>query len=161
MDHEHDISVCFDVCDPRSPGAIAAMTAYFDELEARFVDGFDPGDTLTADAAQFRDPMGGFFLGRSNNEVMSCGGVYLLGPTAVEIKRMWVAPAARGKGVGAATLAHLETAALELGATTVYLDTNSVLQEAIALYTSRGYVSIEAYNDNPYAQRWFAKEIAP
>ena len=136
------------------------MTAYFDELDARFVDGFDPGDTLTTDAAQFRKPSGSFLLGRSSDQVVSCGGVYVLEPTVVEIKRMWVAPAARGKGVGAATLAHLETAALELGATTVYLDTNSVLQEAIALYTSRGYVSIEAYNDNPYAQRWFAKELA-
>ena len=160
MDHEHATTVRFAACDPQSPEAIAAMTAYFDELDARFVDGFDPGDTLTTDAAQFRKPSGSFLLGRSSDQVVSCGGVYVLEPTVVEIKRMWVAPAARGKGVGAATLAHLETAALELGATTVYLDTNSVLQEAIALYTSRGYVSIEAYNDNPYAQRWFAKELA-
>ena len=161
MDHEHDISVSFAACDPQSPAAITAMTAYFDELDARFIDGFDPGVTLTAHAGQFREPSGRFILGRSGDEVVSCGGVYELEPTVIEIKRMWVAPVARGKGVGAATLAHLETAALELGGTTVYLDTNGVLHEAIALYTSRGYLSIESYNDNPYAQRWFAKELTP
>ena len=159
MDHEDETPITFAACDPQSPEALTAMTAYFDELDARFVGGFDPGDTLTADADQFRYPNGHFFLGRSGANVLSCGGVYVLEPTVVEIKRMWVAPDARGRGAGAETLRHLESAARELGARTVYLDTNSVLEEAIAMYTSRGYVSIDSYNDNPYAQRWFAKEL--
>lgn len=159
MGHKDETSISFSACDPQSSEALAAMTAYFDELDARFVEGFDPGDTFSADADQFRAPSGGFFLGHLGDGVVSCGGVYLLEPAVVEIKRMWVSPDARGRGVGSLTLRHLETAAHELGAHTIYLDTNSVLEEAIALYTSRGYSSIESYNDNPYAQRWFAKKL--
>ena len=149
----------FSVCDPQADEALAAMTAYFEELEHRFVDGFDPGDTLNADADQFRPPLGCFLIGRRGGGVVSCGGVYLIEPTRAEIKRMWVAPQVRGNGIGALTLHQLEETARELGAVDVCLDTNSVLDEAISLYSSRGYEDIEVYNDNPYAQRWFAKKL--
>ena len=72
---------------------------------------------------------------------------------------MWVAPQVRGNGIGALTLHQLEETARELGAVDVCLDTNSVLDEAISLYSSRGYEDVEVYNDNPYAQRWFAKKL--
>ena len=135
------------------------MTAYFDELEQRFPGGFDPGDTLVADADQFRDPQGRFLIGRIDGSIACCGGVYLLEPCVAEIKRMWVASEVRGRGVGGDTLTELERLAGELGATAVRLDTNSVLTVAIAMYTSRGYVPIESYNNNPYAQRWFEKPL--
>ena len=61
--------------------------------------------------------------------------------------------------MGSETLQHLELVAGDLGATEVRLDTNSVLTTAITLYTRRGYLEIEAYNDNPYARRWFAKNL--
>lgn len=46
-----------------------------------------------------------------------------------------------------------------MGNHTVRLDTNSVLQEAIALYASSGYREIGRYNDNPYARHWFEKTL--
>ena len=159
MGNKPETSVTFAAVDPQSTDALASMTSYFDELHQRFERGFDPGDTLRADADQFRPPAGEFILGSLEGTVVSCGGVYKLKPAVAEIKRMWVAPGARGKGIGAQTLHHLELAALRLGADQVLLDTNSVLLEAIRLYTSRGNVAIESYNDNPYAQRWFAKKL--
>ena len=51
----------FGTVDARSDAAVAAMTSYFEELAARFPEGFDPGDTLVADAETF-DPPGGAFL---------------------------------------------------------------------------------------------------
>jgi ribosomal protein S18 acetylase RimI-like enzyme len=54
----------------------------------------------------------------------------------------------------------LEDRAAELGYREVYLDTNGSLTEAIAMYERAGYRSIERYNDNPYAQRWFAKRLS-
>jgi len=146
--------------DPESLEATSSMTAYFDELAERFDGGFDPGDTLTADADHFRPPNGRFLIGRYGDEVVACGGVHLLDSDVVEIKRMWVSNDARGKGFGSDMLAELEAVGIELGATTVKLDTNSVLDEAIALYLRSGYLDIDAYNDNPYARRWFAKELA-
>ena len=161
MQHEPETPLNFHVVDPEEVEAIASMTAYFEELGRRFVDGFDPGDTLSADADQFRPPRGRFLIGRSGGAVVSCGGVYLIEPTRAEIKRMWVAPDARGKGIGAQTLHVLEQTARELCAVDICLDTNSVLAEAISLYRSRGYKDINVYNDNPYAHCWFAKKLGP
>jgi len=156
-----ETSVIFAAVDPQSQEAVDAMTAYFAELATRFTNGFDPGDALTHGADQFREPKGRFILGFVNDQVVSCGGIQLLESQVAEIKRMWVDPAWRGRGVGAATLRYLEDVGHAFEAHTVYLDTNSVLHEAIAMYTSRGYLSVAAYNDNPYAQRWYAKKLGP
>ena len=56
-------------------------------------------------------------------------------------------------------LGPLEEPAIDFGYRRIVLDTNAVLTEAIAMYHSAGYQSIERYNDNPYAQRWFAKDL--
>ena len=47
-----------------------------------------------------------------------------------------------------------------LGYRRVVLDTNDTLDEAIAMYGAPGYQPTERYNDNPYAQRWFVKQLA-
>jgi ribosomal protein S18 acetylase RimI-like enzyme len=56
-------------------------------------------------------------------------------------------------------LAHLERCADGLRHRRVVLDTNSSLTEAITMYERTGYESIERYNENPYALRWFAKTL--
>ena len=66
----------------------------------------------------------------------------------------------RGCGLGVRLLAELEEAAHRLGYRGVYLDTNGSLTEAIAMYGRAGYRPIERYNDNPYAQAWFAKRLS-
>ena len=58
-----------------------------------------------------------------------------------------------------ALLRHLEQVAADLGHTTVWLDTNGTLVEAIAMYERSGYRHIGRYNDNPYAQVWFEKKL--
>ena len=70
---------------------------------------------------------------------------------------MWVAPAARGLGLGRRLLRELEEQARRRGARVVRLETNRTLAEAIALYRSAGYVEIEPFNDEPYAHHWFEK----
>ena len=56
-------------------------------------------------------------------------------------------------------LEYLEGCAKRLGHARVVLDTNSTLLEAIAMYERAGYASIERYNENPYAGRWFSKAL--
>ena len=75
------------------------------------------------------------------------------------MERVWVHPDWRGLGLGRRLLAELDTAAERMGHARVVLGTNDTLTEAIAMYGRAGYHSIERYNDNPYAQRWFAKEL--
>jgi DNA-binding MarR family transcriptional regulator/RimJ/RimL family protein N-acetyltransferase len=142
-----------------SPAAVGAVRRYFDELDRRFPDGFDAGDAATADVAAMSPPAGGFLVGRIDGEVIACGGVQRHSRTVGEVKRMWIAPEWRGCGLGARMLAALEDEVLRLGYREVYLDTNSTLVEAIALYQRSGYRAIERYNDNPYARHWFAKRL--
>jgi ribosomal protein S18 acetylase RimI-like enzyme len=71
---------------------------------------------------------------------------------------MWVAPAARGLGLGRRLLADLETHAAANHIRTLRLETNRSLSEAIGLYRAAGYREVAAFNDEPYAHHWFEKE---
>ena len=104
-------------------------------------------------------PGGAFVLARVGDEVAACGGLQRHDDDTGEIKRMWVAPGWRGTGLGRRMLAELERHAAELGYRRVVLDTNGTLDEALALYGSSGYEPIGRYNDNPYAQHWFSKQL--
>lgn len=151
--------VTFDEVPASHPDAIRAMTSYFAELDARFDGGFEPGDTLTADAPGMSAPKGAFVVARSDGATIACGGVVRIDARTAEIKRMWVAPGWRGVGLGKRLLANLEMHAVRLGFDVVRLDTNSALTEAIAMYGRAGYLAIERYNDNPYARHWFEKQL--
>jgi len=150
----------FEVVDARSLDATAAMESYFAELDERFPEGFDAGDALAADAVLFDPPTGAFVVVRVAGVVVGCGGVMTIGHGVGEIKRMWIHPEHRGRGLASRLLASLEARCLEVGNPVVRLDTNAVLTDAIRMYERSGYQSVERYNDNPYAQRWFEKHLA-
>ncbi|MBB3677700.1 GNAT family N-acetyltransferase [Modestobacter versicolor] len=95
---------------------------------------------------------------------IGCGALRPLGGSEAEVKRMYVVPAARGRGVSRLLLAGLEAEALRRGWTTVRLETGVRQPEAVALYTSAGYRPVEAFGhyvgaDDPYAV-FFARELA-
>ena len=135
------------------------MSAYFAELDERFPTGFDPGDALISEAGLFDPPGGRFVVVRHQNETVGCGGVQSIDATTGEIKRMWIAPDQRGLGLASKLLAFLEHLSRDIGHDLVRLDTNATLTTAIAMYERAGYRSIDRYNDNPYAQRWFEKPL--
>jgi len=62
---------------------------------------------------------------------------------------MWIAPAARGLGVGRRLLGELERTAGEAGVVVLRLETNRALSEAIALYKRSGYAEVKAFNAEP------------
>ena len=144
--------------DPSDPAAVEAVGHYFAELDRRFPTGFDPGEGAH-DAEAMAPGAGVFVVATSDGRPVACGGVQQVGPGTGEIKRMWVDPDWRGAGLGSRMLRHLEAEAARLGHTRVCLDTNGTLLEAITMYERAGYVHVERYNDNPYAQAWFAKDL--
>ena len=153
-------AITFESVDPAGAAATAAMRAYFAELDARFPRGFDPGDALGAGAAAMAAPHGVFVVAVAHDgTVAACGGVQRFDRDTAEIKRMWVDPDWRGTGLGRRMLTELEQHVVRLGYPRVVLDTNATLTEAIAMYTGAGYQPVERYNDNPYAERWFAKRL--
>jgi DNA-binding MarR family transcriptional regulator/N-acetylglutamate synthase-like GNAT family acetyltransferase len=145
--------------DVASDEAVRAVRRYFDELDRRFPTGFDPGDAVITDLDAMRAPAGDFLVLRSEADVVACGGLQRHTRAVGEIKRMWVDPEWRGCGLAGRLLAALEERAAELGYRDVYLDTNATLVEAIAMYEKAGYRRIDRYNENPYAQAWFAKRL--
>jgi GNAT superfamily N-acetyltransferase len=76
---------------------------------------------------------------------LGCGALRELGDGVAEVKRMYVVPAARGRGVSKAVLAALEDAARERGWTTLRLETGPLQPEAVGLYTGAGYRPIGAF----------------
>jgi GNAT superfamily N-acetyltransferase len=106
------------------------------------------------------DAGGGFLVGYDGSgAAVACGGVKRIGETTGEIKRMFVAPEARGRGVARALLAALEDAARALGYERIRLDTGAKQPHARALYASAGYDAIPDYNRNAYAAYWFEKAL--
>lgn len=145
--------------DPEAPGARACLAAYFAELDRRFPHGFEPSRSVSADADEVTPPRGAFLVVMMGGLPRGCGAVKTLEPGAGEIKRMWLHPELRGRGMGRALLDELENESRALGHRVVRLDTSVHLKEAIALYAGAGYVEIPAYNDNRYAAHWFEKRL--
>jgi GNAT superfamily N-acetyltransferase len=97
---------------------------------------------------------------------LGCGALRVLGDGVAEVKRMYVVPEARGRGVSRAVLGALENAARERGWTTLRLETGPRQPEAIGLYVSAGYGPIQAfgaYVDDPDAEEslFFERAIGP
>ncbi|MGW4898178.1 GNAT family N-acetyltransferase [Kitasatospora sp. NPDC004240] len=105
-------------------------------------------------------PTGAFLLGRHLGEPQACAGLRVLDDRTAELTRVFVRPGARGTGGGARLLAAVDAAARGLGAERIVLDTRLDLVEARALYLRHGYAEIPAYNNGPYAQVWYGKELA-
>ncbi|HVI59910.1 MAG TPA: helix-turn-helix domain-containing GNAT family N-acetyltransferase [Luteimonas sp.] len=147
--------------DPAGADARACIEAYLRELDERFEAGFDPARGPSADPAELVPPAGLFLLARLDDAAIGCGALKAGGSGIGEIKRMWVAPSARGLGVAQRLLDALEAHAAAMGLHTLRLDTNRSLAEARALYARNGYREIAAYNDNPYADHWFEKQGLP
>ena len=146
--------------DPAHPDARAGIRAYVAELDRRFPEGFDPGAGVSAEPHELRPPAGELLVAYLRSEPVGCGAVkHHRGEGWSEIKRVWVADAVRGLGLGRRLLGELESRALAAGARIVRLDTHRSLTEAAALYRSAGYREVAAYNANPYAHHWFEKNF--
>lgn len=145
--------------DPTDPRARYCMREYFGELDRRFETGFDPDESISADDEELRPPAGLVLVATLRSEPTGCGALKFHGPEPTELKRMWVAPSARGLGIGRRLLAELESEASRNGTTVIRLETNRSLVEAIALYRSSGYVEVNPFNDEPYAHHWFEKRL--
>jgi ribosomal protein S18 acetylase RimI-like enzyme len=147
------------VRDPGDPAARVCVRAYFEELGRRFDAGFNPARSLPADDRDMIPPAGLFLVATLHAEAVGCGGLKFHGDAPAEVKRMWVSPAARGLGLGRRLLTELEAHAAARGVTTLRLETNGTLAEAISLYRSAGYREVGAFSDEPYAHHWFEKKL--
>ncbi|MFG2041279.1 GNAT family N-acetyltransferase [Dactylosporangium sp. NPDC048998] len=153
--------VLVEACPPGDPRARACVRAYARDLSRRFPGGFDPAHSVPVRDEELTPPAGVLLLATLNAEPVGCGAVKLHPGGPAEIVRVWVSESVRGLGLGRRLLTALERYAAERGWTQARLATNRSLTEAIAMYRSAGYRETRPYNDEHYADFWFAKRLAP
>jgi len=119
----------------------------------------DGPDMPKAGPAELSPPTGAFLVGRIAGEAVCCGGVKRLPDGACEIKKMYVLPTARGRGVARTLLHALEDEARRLGYTIARLDTGPRQPHASGLYASEGYRAIANFNGNPVATYFAEKRL--
>ncbi len=134
------------------------LAAFESEIASRYP-GWDPSQGPTARPEEIAPPTGRFLVAYVGGEPAACGALKRLDERTAEIKRVYVAPAARGHGVARRLLAALEDAARELAYERVRLDTGAHQPDAVALFRSSGYEEIGPYNENEFAAYWFEKRL--
>ena len=145
------------------PDALALV----EEVQEEYVRRYGGRDETPLDPLAFEPPEGSFFVGYLGGRPVATGAwrrstVHALGSGATaEVKRMYVAPPARGLGLARRMLAHLEADAASYGAEVLVLETGLRQPEAIALYESSGYTPIAKfgfYRDSP-TSRCYARRL--
>jgi putative acetyltransferase len=93
----------------------------------------------------FDSPAGAFLIGSVAGRPVACGGISRFDDETAELRRMYVAPSARGQGLSRQLLAAIEDAARSLGYSHLRLETGNRQTAAITLYRSAGYEPIDRY----------------
>ena len=141
------------------PLALALVAAMVDEVGAMYEPGLPAGSS--ANPSEMSPPGGGFVVLCESGRAVAGGGIKRLDDRACEIKRMYVPPDARGRGLGLALLAALEDLARDLGYAVARLDTGAKQPGVQRMYEGAGYSSVADYNGNPYAAWWGEKRLGP
>jgi GNAT superfamily N-acetyltransferase len=141
------------------PGGTLAQ-AMRDEIAVLY-DGLElDGDYMPrAGPAELSPPGGTFIVGYSDDEPACCGGIKRLDDTTCEIKKMYVVPGLRGRGLARQLLHELERRARALGYAVARLDTGPKQVGARGLYESEGYLEVPDFNGNPVAAFWGEKPL--
>lgn len=146
--------------DPEAPEARACLAAYA-RLLAEKIPGISASVHVPVpdpQAPAFRPPHGAFLLASVGADTLGCVSLKRIDATTAEVKRLWVAPAARGRGLARRLMVALEQAARDLGYRRLRLDTNENLPEAIALYRATGWTDAAPFTPFP-ATHWFEKAL--
>jgi putative acetyltransferase len=118
-------------------------------LDASLTETYLPGQRFGANlkAADLEAGRGTFLVARDSDRAIGCGALRLLDANTAEVKRMYVEPGHRGRGVGKAVLAALEAGARQLGARRLVLETGIYQKTAIALYRHAGFTPIDCWGE--------------
>ena len=131
-----------DLTAPDAQRLIAALNA---ELRARYPE--DGVNYFRLDPDEVRAGRGAFLVAYTGGQAVGCGAVRRIEGNACEIKRMYVEPEMRGRGIARRMLEALEAEARNLGALRLVLETGTRQPEAVALYTTAGFLPTAPYGE--------------
>jgi GNAT superfamily N-acetyltransferase len=115
------------------------------EVQLEYVGRYGSPDETPVNASEFTPPDGRFVVADVDTIPVATGGLRRFDAKTVEVKRMYVRPAYRGRGLSRLVLAHLESLATEMGAHRVVLETGDRQPEAMRLYETSGYERVEPF----------------
>ena len=141
------------------------LTAYLEEGAARLERAYGFAQDLPAaleyvmrQLSQFAPPAGRLLLVIEDDTLLGCGGLRPIAPEVAEIKRMYLRPEARGRGLGRQLLEALLAASRQEGYQQVRLDTDGLMPAAIQLYRTAGFVPCDPYPESEipveFHDRW-------
>ena len=157
--------VLIEVVAPDASAASHILRSYIDDVASRYYGRRATDEEIDASLREdpsidLVPPSGVFLIARQRDAVLGCAGLRLLPDRIGEVKRLFVAPAARGCGLGARLMGELEGLAREYGLSVLRLDTRHDLVESRRLYATLGYEEVPAFNEGRYAEHWLAKPLA-
>ena len=131
-----------------------------EEVQQEYVARYGGRDRSPMSSAELEPPSGAFYVAYDADDRPVAAGAWrfrddvsrLGSRRPAEVKRMYVAPAARRQGLARRILEHLESAAAAAGADVMILETGTAQPEAMALYVAAGYETVEPfglYRDSP------------
>ena len=141
------------------PGAKLLVPDYVAEIRSMYPD-WTPDVPPRLMPEDVEPPAGRWLVAYRAGDPVGCAALKRLDDRTAEIKRVYVAPEARGTGVARALLARLEQIAQDIGYTRLRMDTGARQPASVALFGSLGYGRIADYNGNPVAAYWFEKRLA-
>jgi GNAT superfamily N-acetyltransferase len=116
-----------------------------EEVQQEYIVRYGGRDAAPVDPAEFLPPGGLFLVAEVDGEPAGCGAWRVRPPEGVEIKRVYVAPGFRRRGLAQAVMAELESTAARAGHRSVVLNTGARQPEAVRLYGELGYVAVPGY----------------
>lgn len=108
----------------------------------------------------YKSPAGALILVKDYSGYVGCAGIRKFSEEICELKRTYVLPEKRGRGIGQLLLSSCMDQARNLGYKRIYLDTHFKMKAAIAMYLKNGFRDIPPYYDNPIKEtRYLGAEL--
>ncbi len=140
------------IVQAEKPGEIETLRTLFREYAGSLAEGFcfkGFEAELAALPGEYAPPTGRLYLACVKEEPAGCVGLRTIGEGICEMKRLYVRPLFRGKGIGRKLALQLVKDARELGYSKMRLDTMPYLERAIELYRAMGFKQIDNYRPDP------------
>jgi putative acetyltransferase len=123
------------------------ITELIEKLDDYLISLYPPESNHLLDIKTLLQPDIIFLTAKDGHEYLGCGAIRIAKGQYAEIKRMYVSPGARGKGVGYTILCELQKIALQLGWKILRLETGTKQPQAIKLYEKFGFYKISAFGE--------------
>ena len=142
-----------------SATSLALQEALFQDIASRYP-GWTLGSSQRVEPCELAPPRGTWLVAYLDGVAVGCGGLQALDPETAEVRRIYLAGEARGRGIGRQLLDELERHARDLGYQRVRLTTGDAQPEALALFQSAGYEEIAPLTDGAFTRHWMERSIA-